>query len=110
MGRCGSFERDVFAVGNAGILGHDFGGLAHRLGLPGECGLISLEGVDLDQPKIGGNHLAGLDTYDVAGHELGTRHLSKIATSQHLCRRDRKPRNAAIARSARYSCTKPTSV
>jgi hypothetical protein len=45
--------------------------LRHRDGLAGQHRLVRLDARRLDEPQIGGRHVAAFDEHEIAGHELG---------------------------------------
>jgi hypothetical protein len=57
--------------------------LLHRERLAGERGLVALEAEGLDEPRVRGNPIAGLEQQQVAGDQFSRAHPSGRAVAHH---------------------------
>ena len=65
----GSSEAKVFAVGENSLQRQNVRLLRHGERFAGERGFVHLEVADVEQPKVGGHAVAGLQQHDIAGNE-----------------------------------------
>ncbi len=63
-------------------LGRGPGGLVHRSALPRERRLVRGEGVGLDQPRIRGHDVAGLQEQHVSRHDLSRQYHDRAPITQ----------------------------
>jgi hypothetical protein len=76
-------KHHVLPISDGRVDAHRCGLLDHRQRFPGKRRLVALERVILDDPRVGGYLVPGLEHHDVARDEVLGGHLFLLAVAQH---------------------------